>query len=348
LENGSVKIPASAPVARDVMTSGVLSVPVGMPLRQIAKLLVENGISGVPVVDSDGLPIGMVTENDLIAPDGGGKGESGREWWLSQLAEGEPLSPQFLANLDRSERTARDIMASPVVSIAETTELSEIARLFTSYRVKRLPVVRDGRMVGIVSRSDLVRRMAAEPTQPVPIPRREGLLTGVVASLEAHFNLPEPLSATPPAQVDPPKDPTATASGFHALVDEFDHQKTVQHDEARQAVADQRKALVKDLIDRHVEPGSWRETLRRAQTAAEAGQKDVLLLRFPAELCSDGGRAINVPLPEWPETLRGEAAEIYLRWENELKPNGFHLFAQVLDFPGGMPGDIGLTLSWGG
>jgi hypothetical protein len=68
--------------------------------------------------------------------------------------------------------------------------------------------------------------------------------------------------------------------------------------------------------------------------------------RFPSQLCSDRGRAINVSEPDWPATLCGEAAEIYLRWEHDLKPSGFHLAARVLDFPGGMPGDIGLFLVW--
>ena len=72
-----------------------------------------------------------------------------------------------------------------------------------------------------------------------------------------------------------------------------------------------------------------------------------MLLRFPSQLSSDGGRAINVMEPRWPGTLRGEAAEIYLRWERDLKPHGFHLTARVLDFPGGIPGDIGLFLVWG-
>jgi hypothetical protein len=71
-----------------------------------------------------------------------------------------------------------------------------------------------------------------------------------------------------------------------------------------------------------------------------------MLLRFPAPLCSDGGRSINSNRPEWPETLRGEAAELYLRWEHDLRPHGFRLAARVLDFPDGMPGDIGLFLNW--
>jgi CBS domain-containing protein len=179
------------------MTRKVLSVTVGMPLRQIAKILVENGISGVPVVDADGALVGMVTENDLIAPDGGGKSEAKREWWLSQLAEGEPLSPQFLALVDRPERTARDIMATPVVSVSETTKISEIAQLFTSYRIKRLPVVRDGRMVGIVSRSDLVRLMAADLVRPASLPRREGLLSGVVGQPGGAFQSPRSAIAPP-------------------------------------------------------------------------------------------------------------------------------------------------------
>ena len=59
------------------------------------------------------------------------------------------------------------------------------------------------------------------------------------------------------------------------------------------------------------------------------------------------GRAINAPDPDWPTSLQGEAAEMYLRWERELRPRGFHLVARVIDFPEGMPGDIGLYLIWG-
>ncbi len=87
--------------------------------------------------------------------------------------------------------------------------------------------------------------------------------------------------------------------------------------------------------------------IHRAREAAEHGEKQVMLLSFPSDLCTDRGRAINVPLPDWPKTLRGEAAEIYLKWEHELKPQGFHLTARVLDFPDGKPGEIGLFLGWG-
>lgn len=332
-------------LARDVMTGQVLSVTADITLQQTAKLLVENGIGGVPVVDGDGIPIGMVTERDLIAVDTDGEQQAGREWWLTRLAEGEPLSPQFLAHIDRPERTAGDVMAAPVVTVTETTELSEIARLFINQRITRCPVLQDGRMVGIVSRADLVRRMAEEPAQSPTVCRRRGLLSEAVASLDEHFNRPHP-STEPAAKTEPSGEVTADA--FSAMVEAFGNQKIHQHDEARRVAAEQRVALVECLIDRHLEGDAWQDILRRAQAAAQAGQKELLLLRFPCELCSDGGRAINGPLPDWPETLRGEAAEIYLHWERDLKPKGFHLLAQVIDFPGGIPGDIGLTLSWGG
>jgi hypothetical protein len=74
-----------------------------------------------------------------------------------------------------------------------------------------------------------------------------------------------------------------------------------------------------------------------------------MLLRFPHELCSDGGRAINALAKNenWPETLRGEAAELYLRWKRDRRPHGLRLTARVLDYPGGILGDIGLFLVWG-
>jgi hypothetical protein len=80
--------------------------------------------------------------------------------------------------------------------------------------------------------------------------------------------------------------------------------------------------------------------------AAEHGEKERLPPRFPSAFRIDDGRAINVHEPCWPTLPRGEPAEIYLRWERDLKPRGFHLSARTMDFPGGIPGDIGLFLVW--
>jgi hypothetical protein len=105
--------------------------------------------------------------------------------------------------------------------------------------------------------------------------------------------------------------------------------------------------MVAELIEHHISNENWRGLMHQARQAAERGEKEFLLLRFPSQLCSDAGRSINAGEPNWPTTLRGEAAEIYLGWERDLKRHGFRLSARVLEFPGGMPGDIGLFLSWG-
>jgi CBS domain-containing protein len=140
-------------IARDVMTREVVSVAPDTPVRKIAALLVKKGISGVPVVDCRDAPIGIVSEGDLI-----GRREAEREarqdWWLTTLAEGEAVGPDFLAQLNYP--TAHDIMSAPVITVQEETNLGEIARILTTHRIKRVPVVHDGRVVGIVSRADLV------------------------------------------------------------------------------------------------------------------------------------------------------------------------------------------------
>jgi len=147
---------------RDIMTTTVISVSPETPIGEIAALLLDKRISAVPVVDKNGAPIGMVSEGDLIGRDDTER-EARRDWWLALLAEGEPLNANFLAGLHEQARTARAIMSTPVVVIGEDTDASEIARLVTARRIKRVPVVRDGRIVGIVSRADLVRVLAANP-----------------------------------------------------------------------------------------------------------------------------------------------------------------------------------------
>ena len=147
--------------ARDIMTNKVISVGAETQARDVARVMLANHVSGVPVVDRTGAPIGMVSEGDLI-----GRSEDEREarvdWWLALLAEGEPLSPEFLASVRGPERIARDIMSTPVITVSEDTDASDIARLLQAHRIKRVPVVRDGRVVGIVSRENLLRALAAE------------------------------------------------------------------------------------------------------------------------------------------------------------------------------------------
>jgi hypothetical protein len=107
-----------------------------------------------------------------------------------------------------------------------------------------------------------------------------------------------------------------------------------------------REAQVAAMREERLDDDGWRIRLERALEAAARGEKEFLLLRFPSELCEDGGRMINAPDPEWPTSLRGPAADVHARWHDELRSRGFGLTARVLEFPGGFPGDAGLFLTW--
>jgi CBS domain-containing protein len=146
--------------ARDVMSKPVVTVRPNTPTREIARLLVEKQISAVPVVDGNGAPIGMVSEGDLIRPERAAR-EERRQYWLEIFAEGEPIAPELLAWLQSQDHTARAVMSKPAVTVSEDTELSEIARVLVTRRIKRVPVVRDGRVTGIVARDDVLRALAA-------------------------------------------------------------------------------------------------------------------------------------------------------------------------------------------
>ncbi|MDE2229380.1 MAG: CBS domain-containing protein [Alphaproteobacteria bacterium] len=332
------------------MTADVAVVSPDTPTPAIARLLLDRGVSAVPVIDNTGAPVGIVSEGDLI-----GRGESEREarrdWWLALMAEGEPLSPDFIASLRQREQTARDIMAAPVVTVDETADVAEIARLLTTYRIKRVPVVHDGRIVGIVSRADLLRALAGEAQHAAEAerhPAAHGLLAEAVERLDERFLGHGHAKA---AAVNGRAAPAAggrrpSAADFRALVVDFEHQQAIHGDETRRALAERRRRAIGEIINHHVADEYWRTLLHRARTAAEHGGREAMLMRFPSDACSDGGRAINALEPDWPATLRGEAAELYLRWEHELRPRGFGLSARVLDYPGGMPGDVGLFLSW--
>jgi CBS domain-containing protein len=146
--------------ASDVMSKPVVSVHPDTPLREVARLLVDKGISAVPVVNDKGAPIGMVSEGDLIHPERAAR-EAWRQSWLEMFAEGEPLAPELLAWLQSQNHSARAVMSAPVITVSEDTELGEIARVLVTHRIKRVPVVRDGRVTGIVARDDLLRTLAS-------------------------------------------------------------------------------------------------------------------------------------------------------------------------------------------
>jgi hypothetical protein len=85
---------------------------------------------------------------------------------------------------------------------------------------------------------------------------------------------------------------------------------------------------------------------RLVVNAVKNGKYEALIYSFPSELCTDSGRAINSADPQWTETLQGKAKQLYERYVKNARPQGYKLKAMIINFPGGMPGDVGFFLNW--
>src|ERR1700757_4532857 len=142
--------------AMDVMTSEVITVDEDASVQSVAKLMAKHGISAVPVVDKHDRVIGMVSEGDLLHRAETGT-ERRRSWWLEMMSSTNKLAGDYIKS--HSGRI-RDVMTRDVVSVTEETPVANIAVLLETNRIKRVPVVRDGKLVGIVSRANLVRALA--------------------------------------------------------------------------------------------------------------------------------------------------------------------------------------------
>jgi hypothetical protein len=111
--------------------------------------------------------------------------------------------------------------------------------------------------------------------------------------------------------------------------------------------ADEAQDQVREaFLSREIHPEVFERVSRVVKSAAERGEREVLVVRFSSEYCTDGGRAINSFEPDWPESLTGFGKRAYEFWQKELEPQGYKLRAQIMDFPGGMPGDVGMFLKW--
>lgn len=165
--------------ARDLMSADPVVVPPDTPVAALADLLATRGISAVPVVDSSGTAVGIVTEGDLIRRLA--REERGPLGWFFGLFR----DPSRLADRFAKARgaTARDVMTPDPVTVGEDARAEEIARLLERHRIRRVPVARDGRLVGIVSRADLLRVAVAPPAPAGPAGTDAALRHAVLAAM---------------------------------------------------------------------------------------------------------------------------------------------------------------------
>lgn len=156
----------------DVMTRSVVTVGRDTPLKEVARLLIDHSISGVPVVDSAGAVVGVVSEADLLIKEGGADVVDHRPF--ARLLGDSARTRERLAK--RAAVTAGEAMTTPVVSIGSGRPIHEAAALMTARGVNRLPVVDDGRLVGVVSRADLVRAYVRSDEELADTIRRDVIL----------------------------------------------------------------------------------------------------------------------------------------------------------------------------
>jgi CBS domain-containing protein len=141
--------------ASDVMTTGVVTASPESKVRDVVGLLLEHRVSAVPVVDADGKIVGIVSEGDLTHRHESGTEHTGH-WWRAITETSEEAARAYTRT---HGRLARDVMTAGVVTVAPDTPLNEAAALLDKHRIKRLPVVKDGRLVGIVSRANLLQAL---------------------------------------------------------------------------------------------------------------------------------------------------------------------------------------------
>ncbi len=141
--------------ARDIMTVNVISVSEDSPVHDVVGLLLKYRISAVPVVDGAQKVVGIVSEGDLLRPEGASRAGTNRPWWLEAAFTG-----QTVAYEKAQGRTAGAVMSRNVFTVDEDTPLNEIAELLERHHIKRVPVLSDGRLAGIVSRANLLHGLA--------------------------------------------------------------------------------------------------------------------------------------------------------------------------------------------
>jgi hypothetical protein len=137
-----------------------------------------------------------------------------------------------------------------------------------------------------------------------------------------------------------------SATDMRAAIERHNEANLAHAAKLKKAAEEEKKHQREAFLADRLTPDFIKLVMARVRAAAESGEKEVMIGQFPADLCTDGGRRINAEEDGWPDTLQGIAREFYEFWEQELKPRGFHLRAEIVSFPDGLTGDVGAFLSW--
>jgi CBS domain-containing protein len=143
--------------AMDVMVRDVITVNPDDDVAEAVRLLADYDVSALPVIDDDENVVGIISEADLMEREEVGTDKK-RPWWLEAVTPASKLAGEFAKS---HGRRVEEVMSTNVVSASEDTPLAQIAALLERHRIKRVPILRDGKLVGIVSRSNLIQALAS-------------------------------------------------------------------------------------------------------------------------------------------------------------------------------------------
>ncbi len=146
------------------MSTKVVTVSPSTSVRDIAALMIEKHVSGLPVLNDNGTLVGMVSEGDLLRRPEIGT-EKHRRRWVSFFTGADEQAREFTKS---HALRAGDVMTEQVIHVSEETPLGDVVGLMEKHNIKRLPVLSDGKLVGIVSRVDLLRALATRQAEPMP------------------------------------------------------------------------------------------------------------------------------------------------------------------------------------
>ena len=167
--------------ARDVMVSPVITVKPSSSVREVAKIFLARQISAVPVVDDQGKLVGIVSEGDLMRRAEAGT-ERKRSWWLQGLTDDEALAAEYVK---AHACKVADVMTRRIITASPDIPLYEIASLLENNSIKRVPIVKDGQVIGIVSRANLIQAVASDRKElEIPV-SDEAIREKILASLRA-------------------------------------------------------------------------------------------------------------------------------------------------------------------
>jgi CBS domain-containing protein len=180
--------------AADVMVSAVISVRPHARVEEVASTLLANRISAVPVIDEEGKLLGIVSEGDLLRRVEAGT-ERRRSWWLEYLTGKQVLAAEYVKT---HSHKVTDVMTRSVITATPETPLGDIATLLERNRIKRVPIVQHGKVVGIVSRANLLQALASMPTESIASPHADDsqIRENVLSRLNAELWRPSMLNVT--------------------------------------------------------------------------------------------------------------------------------------------------------